>query len=164
MRELLIRGYSQYEISNILRMSQPTISRDIDFIRNPANRAAKTKELAHLYYYELQNGLDGIQELMKNLWLIIDNPKIGVKEKMKAIKLVLYCYNMRFGLIVAEPLVKRFFDREEKVKTDKETLRIREEEITRREKSLERGLEDHLKNQKLTQQETWQIRDPDAVF
>ena len=164
VRELLIRGYSQYEISNILRMSQPTISRDIDFIRNPTNRAVKTKDLSHLYYYELQNGLDGIGELMKNLWLIIDNPKIGVKEKMKAIKLMLYCYNMRFGIIDAEPLVKRFFEREEKVKSDEEALRIREEEITRREKSLERELEDHLENGKLTQEKIWEIRDPNAVF
>jgi len=31
--ELLIRGYSQYEISTTLNSSQPTISRDIDFIR-----------------------------------------------------------------------------------------------------------------------------------
>ena len=81
----------------------------------------KTKSLTQLYYYyyyELQNGLDGIQELIKNLWLLIDNPKIGVREKMKAIKIVLYCYNMRFGLIDAEPLIKKFSDREEKVKSD----------------------------------------------
>jgi DNA-binding NarL/FixJ family response regulator len=32
VRELLIRGYSQYEISNTLHMSQPTISRDIDLL------------------------------------------------------------------------------------------------------------------------------------
>jgi predicted transcriptional regulator len=54
VRELLIRGYSQYEISNNLHSSQPTISRDIDFIRNPANSDVKTKDLSHLYYFELQ--------------------------------------------------------------------------------------------------------------
>ena len=69
-------------------MSQPTVSRDIDFIRNPTNNARKNKRPCSSLLYELQNGLDGIQELMKNLWLIIDNPKIGVKEKMKATKLV----------------------------------------------------------------------------
>ena len=44
VRELLIRGYSQYEISNTLHISQPTISRDIDFIRNPTNSAEKNKK------------------------------------------------------------------------------------------------------------------------
>jgi hypothetical protein len=47
--------------------------------------------------------------------LIIDNPKIEIKEKMKARNLMLYCYNMRFGLIDAEPLIKKLSDREEKV-------------------------------------------------
>jgi hypothetical protein len=99
-----------------LHLSQRTISRDIDFIKNPTNSAVKTKDVAHLYYYELQNGLDGVGELMKNLWLLIDNPKIEVKEKMKGIKLMLYCYNIRFKLIECEPLIKKFFDREQKVK------------------------------------------------
>jgi hypothetical protein len=63
-------------------------------------------------------------------------------------------------LIDAEPLIKKFSDREEKVKSDEETLRIREQEISRREKSLE----DHLKNQKLTQSEIDLVTNPDAVF
>jgi predicted transcriptional regulator len=84
VRELLIRGYSQYEISNTLHTSQPTISRDIDFIRKQNSSAAKRKNLAHRYYNEQQNALDGVAELMKNFWLIIDNPKIEVKERMKA--------------------------------------------------------------------------------
>ncbi len=41
VRELLIRGYSQYEISNTLHISQPTISRDINFVRSQTSRAAK---------------------------------------------------------------------------------------------------------------------------
>lgn len=45
VRELLIRGYSQYEISNTLHLSQPTISRDIDFIRKQNSSAAKEKTL-----------------------------------------------------------------------------------------------------------------------
>jgi hypothetical protein len=69
---------------------------------------------------------------MKNLWLIIDNnPKIEVKEKMKGIKLMLYCYNMRFSLLNSEPLIKDFFNREEKVKSDKEAVIIREQKIAR---------------------------------
>jgi predicted transcriptional regulator len=90
VRELLIRGYSQYEISNTLHISQPTISRDIDFIRNNTSRSKK--DLPQHLYYEQQNALDGVGELMKNLWLIIDNPKTEVKERMKAISLMLNCY------------------------------------------------------------------------
>jgi hypothetical protein len=45
VRELLIRGYSQYELSNTLHLSQPTISRDIDFIRKQNTSAEKRKTL-----------------------------------------------------------------------------------------------------------------------
>jgi len=160
VRELLIRGYSQYEISTTLHISQPIISRDIDFIRNPTNSAVKIKDVAHLYYYELQNGLDAVQELMKNLWLIIDNPKIEVKEKMKAMNLMLHCYYTRFKLLESEGLLKDFYNYAQKVKSDEEDLRIREEEVRRREEALD----DHFKNEKLTQEEIWQIRDPNVVL
>ena len=51
---------------------------------------------------------------------------------------------------------KELLDYTKKVKSDEETLRIREQEISRREKALERALDDHLKNGKLTQEEIWQ--------
>ena len=164
VHELLIRGYSQYEISNTLHISQPTISRDIDFIRKQNTSAEKRKNLAYRYYYEQQNTLDGVGELMKNLWLIIDNPKIEVKEKIKAMNLMMHCYYTRFKLVDSEVLVKDFYNHAEKVKSDEEALRLREQEVGRREKSLERALEDHLKNGKLTQEKIWEIRDPNAVF
>jgi hypothetical protein len=104
-------------------------------------------------YYEQQNCLDGVQELMKNLWLIIDNPKIEVKERMKAMNLIMHCYYMRSKLIDSEAFIKEFLDYTKKVQRDEEALRIREQEISRREKSLERELKDYLKNEKLTQRE-----------
>jgi hypothetical protein len=53
-----------------------------------------------------------------------------------------------------------FFNREGKVKSDKEGNRQREEEISRREKALK----DHLKNGKLTQREIREIIDANTVF
>jgi predicted transcriptional regulator len=163
VRELLIRGYSQYEISNTLHISQPTISRDIDFIRNQTS-SASNQNLAHRMCYEQQNGLDGVGELMKNLWLIIDNPKIEVKERIKAMKLMLRCQYMRLKLVDSEAFMKQFYDDAEKVKREEEDNKLREQEISRREIALERALEYHLKNEKLTQSEISQIRDPNAVF
>ena len=71
---------------------------------------------------------------------------------------------MRSKLIDSEAFNKEFLDYTKKVQSDEEALTIREQEISRREKSLERALEDHLKNGKLTQEEIWEIRDPNAVF
>jgi predicted transcriptional regulator len=138
VRELLIRGYCQYEMSNTLHLSQPTISRDIDFIRKQNTSAEKRKNLAYRYYFERQNALDGVAELMKNLWLIIDNPKIEVKERMKAMNLIMHCYYMRSKLLKSEAINKEFLDYTEKVQSDEEANKVREQEISRREKSLER--------------------------
>ena len=57
---------------------------DINIIQNYNNSEAKRKNLAHIMYRERQNSLDGIGELMKNLWLIMDNPKINFKEKERS--------------------------------------------------------------------------------
>jgi hypothetical protein len=96
--------------------------------------------------------------------LIIDNPKIEVKERMKAMNLIMHCYYIRSKLLNSEAFNKEFLDYTKKVQSDEEALRIREQEVSRREKSLERELEDHLKNGKLTQEKIWEIRDPNAVF
>jgi predicted transcriptional regulator len=146
VRELLIRGYSQYEMSNTLHLSQPTISRDIDFIRKQNTSAEKRKNLPYRYYFEQQNALDGVGELMKNLWLIIDNPKIEVKERMKAMNLIMHCYYMRSKLLKSEAINKEFLDYIEKVKRDEEHNRLREQEISRKEKALQ----DYLDARKLT--------------
>jgi cobyric acid synthase len=104
------------------------------------------KNLAYRYYYEQQNALDGVVELTKNLWLIIDNPKIKVKERMKAINLIMHCYYMRSKLLNSEAFSKEFLDYTKKVQSDEEALRIREQEITRKEKALQ----DYLDARKLT--------------
>jgi predicted transcriptional regulator len=145
VRELLIRGYSQYEISNTLHISQPTISRDIDFIRNQTNSAAK-QDLAHRMSYEQQNGLDGLEEQMKNLWLIIDNPKIQVIEKINAMKLMLQSQSVRLKLVDSEAFIKQFYEHADKVEHDEEHIRLREQEISRKEKALQ----DYLDARKLT--------------
>jgi hypothetical protein len=101
---------------------------------------------------------------MKNLWLIIDNPKIGVKKPMKAMNLIMQCYYMRSKLIDSEVFTKEFLDYTQKVRSDEESQIIREEEIAIREKSLEKALDDHLKNEKLTQEEIDEIRGRGPVF
>jgi hypothetical protein len=90
-----------------LHISQPTVSRDIDF-KDQKCSEAKRKNLAHRYYYEQQNAFDDVGELMKNLWLIIDNPKIEEKERMKAMKLMMHGQYMLSKLIDSECLPKTF--------------------------------------------------------
>jgi predicted transcriptional regulator len=101
VREMLTRGYSQYEIANTLRISQPTISRDIHYLQKEIHKIKDNygERLFEVY----QNSLLGTDELIKKLWTIIDSSKTDEKEKMKAINLIMQCYKMRFEMIKSEP-------------------------------------------------------------
>jgi predicted transcriptional regulator len=101
VREMLTRGYSQYEIANTLRISQPTISRDIHYIQNDLHKSKENygERLFEVY----QNSLLGLDELIKKLWIIVDSSKTDEKEKMKAINLIMQCYKEKFEMIKSEP-------------------------------------------------------------
>ena len=79
VRELLTRGYAQYEIANTLHISQPTISRDIHYLQNEIHKSKENygERLFEVY----QNSLLGLDEVIKKLWTIIDSPKKDDKKK-----------------------------------------------------------------------------------
>jgi predicted transcriptional regulator len=101
VKELLTRGYAQYEIANLLHISQPTISRDIHYIQKEIRKSAENygEHLFEIY----RNTLLGLDELIKKLWTIIDAPKIDAREKIRASTLMTQCYRQRLELIQSEP-------------------------------------------------------------
>jgi predicted transcriptional regulator len=86
VRELLTRRYSQKEISSTLYISQPTVSRNISFIKNNFQKefdANNTKSKFAEDYCMAQMSFDGIK---KNLWQIVDNKKTKPRDKIQALK------------------------------------------------------------------------------
>jgi predicted transcriptional regulator len=86
VKELLTRGYSQKEISSTLQISQPTVSRDISFIKNEFNTEydlnnTKTKFASDYFKAELT-----FDEIRKNLWEIVDDKRTKARDKIKALK------------------------------------------------------------------------------
>jgi predicted transcriptional regulator len=151
VKDLVIRGYSQYEIASILHISQPTISRDINSIyqhkkKSPHNSFNESS-------FELRNMLAGLVELVKKSWSIIDSPKAEQKEKIKAMSLILQCYNKRLELLNFENQFneyEQYFDSVSKA----------EKEINRKEKALQA----YLEGRKLTQQEIDFETAPSKIF
>ena len=106
VKELLTRGYAQYEIANVLHISQPTISRDIHYIQKEIRKSAENyaEHLFEIY----RNTLLGMDEVIKKLWGTIDSPRTDAKERIKAITLIRECYKDRLELIRSEPsLIKQ---------------------------------------------------------
>jgi predicted transcriptional regulator len=86
VKELLARGYQQYDIANTLHISQPTISRDIHYIQTEMRKSAENYDKHRFEVY--RNTLLGLDEMIKKLWTIADSPKTDSKEMIKAIVLI----------------------------------------------------------------------------
>jgi predicted transcriptional regulator len=151
VRDLLIRGYSQTEISDILHISQPTISRDINRIYQ--DRKKRQQRFGNEFFLNLQNTLAGLTEIIKKSWTIVDDPQADQKERMKAMSIILQCYDKRLDLLNSEPTVDAVREYIERVKKA-------EKEISRREKALQVYLEER----KLTNEEIDRETDTQAKF
>ena len=97
VKELLARGYQQYDIANTLHISQPTISRDIHYIQTEMRKSAENYDKHRFEVY--RNNLLGLDEMIKKLWTIADSPKTDSKEKIKASVLIGQYYRERLQLI-----------------------------------------------------------------
>jgi predicted transcriptional regulator len=87
VRDLFSRGYSQFEISNMLHISESTISSDINYKQNKINK--KDIDPDGLLYDEGERMTLNLDEAVKELWTIIDSSKTSSKEKTKSIGLIL---------------------------------------------------------------------------
>ena len=101
VRELVARGYAQYEISNTLHISQPTISRDIHYLER--ERYKTEKNYGQRLFSTYESNLLGYDEVIKKLWSIIDSGKTEDKQRIKAITLINECYKQRLELLKSEP-------------------------------------------------------------
>ena len=87
VRDLFSRGYSQFEISNMLHISQSTISQGRQLLakQNQQKDVDPDDQLLD-EYAKMMLILD---ETVKELWKIIDSSKTSPKEKAKSISLIL---------------------------------------------------------------------------
>jgi hypothetical protein len=72
VQELVVKGYNQYEIADTLKISQPTISRDLDFLKQQAQENLKT-HIQNKLPEEYQRCLTGMNQVLKLSWLIANN-------------------------------------------------------------------------------------------
>ncbi len=101
VKGLLARAYRQYDIANTLHISQPTASRDIQYVKREIRKSMEDYS-EHLYEV-YRNNLLGLDEIIKKLWIIVDSAKTDNKTRIKAITLIRQYYRERLELIQSEP-------------------------------------------------------------
>ena len=151
VRQLLLRGNTQSEISRTLDISQPTISRDIDYIRS--RYITNSKNTYRRLSEEYINISLGIDEMIKNSWKIVDDKRTNVKSSLKALSLIKECYKYKTEMLGTEQKLNQMNNLYQQ-------MVMKEKDLTKRENVLKAFLEER----KLTQDEIYRETDPNRVF
>src|ERR687886_1434617 len=85
VQELSSQGYNQSEISRILQISQPTINRDISYLRNQAKTNIK-KYIDERLPEEYEKCLVGLTAITKEAWNTSQQTE-DKREKIQALSL-----------------------------------------------------------------------------
>src|SRR5919199_5963476 len=103
VQELASQGYNQSEISRILQISQPTINRDISYLRNQAKANIK-KYIDERLPEECEKCLVGLNAITKEAWNTAHDPEYK-REKLQALSLAKECYSMKMDLLTNATVV-----------------------------------------------------------
>src|SRR5689334_20566633 len=103
VQELSSQGYNQSEISKILQISQPTINRDITYLRQQAKDNIK-RYIDERLPEEYEKCLIGLTAITKETWNTAQNTE-DKREKIQALSLAKECYSMKLDLLTNATVV-----------------------------------------------------------
>jgi hypothetical protein len=101
--ELTSQGYNQSEISRILQISQPTINRDITYLRQQAKENIK-KYIDGRLPEEYEKYLVGLNAITREAWNTAQQTE-DKREKIQALSLAKECYSMKLDLLTNATVV-----------------------------------------------------------
>lgn len=131
VKELLLKGNSHEEISKALRISQPTVSRDIEYIHEGLRKKVDVKTIEDIigHYYMTLLQLD---QLTGSLWRIVMNSRTKDYNKLRALKQLEECSTQRLLLVdraVNDAVLPYINEQLEYLKKRELDLKIRERDL-----------------------------------
>ena len=102
--ELASQGHNQSDISRILQISQPTINRDLSYLRKQAKVNIK-KYIDERLPEEYEKCLVGLTSILKEAWNTSTNTQ-DKREKIQALSLANECYSMKLDLLTNATVVE----------------------------------------------------------
>jgi predicted transcriptional regulator len=100
--ELSSQGHNQSEISRILQISQPTINRDLAYLRQQAK--SNIKQYIDERLPEEYEKCLGLNAIIKEAWTTANNTE-DKREKIQALSLAKECYSMKLDLLTNATVV-----------------------------------------------------------
>jgi predicted transcriptional regulator len=101
--ELSSQGHNQLEIAGILKISEPTVSKDISYLRNQAKDNIR-KYIDERLPDEYEKWLVGVTSILREAWNTATNSE-NEKEKIQALSLAKECYAMKLELLTNATVV-----------------------------------------------------------
>jgi predicted transcriptional regulator len=138
VQELASQGYNQSEISRILQISQPTINRDITYLRQQAKDNIK-KYIDERLPEEYEKCLVGLAAITKEAWNTANQTE-DKREKIQALSLAKECYSMKLDLLTNATVVDdaiRFVTEKGKAAAVEGTTGIIKQELQSKEQESE---------------------------
>src|SRR5829696_355437 len=134
--ELLAQGYTnQSEIARKLNVSEPTVSRDIQFLNRQAQENLKF-HVERRMPFEIEKCYIGLNLVLRKAFEITNLENAKISEKVAALQVVLTTYDKMWEVVSGRPVLKEIID---KFKTKQKQLEDAANEILReREKDRER--------------------------
>jgi predicted transcriptional regulator len=130
VQELSSQGYNQSEISKILQLSQPTINRDITYLRHQAKENIK-RYIDERLLEEYEKCLIGLNAITKEAWNTAENTE-DRREKIQALSLAKECYFMKLDLLtnatVVEDAIRFVSERSNEPDYDEDKDQLEEEQ------------------------------------
>ena len=104
--ELSTKGFSQAEIATILKISEPTISRDISILKQEATKNIEN-HIKERLPYEYNRCISGLDEIIKESWLIASKAegKGDNREKLSSLSLIKDAYTTKMDLLTNASLL-----------------------------------------------------------
>ena len=107
--QLAADGYSEREIAAQLKISQPTIHRDITLLKRQAKEQI-SEYIIHQVPFEYKKTLAGLEGIIKHMSNIIANAGTDKKEIMQASTIKMQALNMKMELVSNVSLVEEAID------------------------------------------------------
>jgi predicted transcriptional regulator len=106
--DLYSEGRSQKEIAQILKISQPTVHRDLRHERDRIKDKIATY-LDEEFPFEHHTCKVGINKILKKSWDIVNDPTSIHKQVMDALSLAKDCYRIRLELLDDQTIIDQAF-------------------------------------------------------
>jgi hypothetical protein len=100
------QGLSQYEIAKVLRVSQPLINSDLQYLRAQFREALRN-HIEHELPLIYNQTMNGISQVIQRAYAIHDTPRVPEQIRLHALNLIAECQQRRLDMATSGSIIEQ---------------------------------------------------------